>query len=629
VSDEHRADDSALLSVRDLEIVRRRRGGTDTIVSGIEFEIREGESIAIVGESGSGKSMTARAVTGLLPPTLEAQGDVRLEGRDLLQLSQRQWGRVRGTEIGLILQDPFTMLNPILRCGEIVSESLLKGRRLSRRSTRLEVARRLAEVGISAEQAAERRPFQLSGGMRQRVAIAAALARDPRILIADEPSTALDVTTQKEILNLMKQVQLSRGMSLILISHDLRVAFAMCERVYVFYAGALVEVGSPTDLDAEPLHPYTHGLLLSELPPDRRVETLVSIPGAVPTPDEVAGSCPFAPRCRWAKEVCLTASPPLVEVAPHRFSACVRLPEIRGELSAIVERASAAAPPVGEREPPAQPVILVDAVTKRFGQRERVVTAVNRVSIEVGENESVGLVGESGSGKTTLARVLVGLEQLTEGRLVIGGVPITDWSKLSRADARRVRSTVQVVFQDPYSSLNPSRTIGWTLAEAITTGSPGAKNVGAEVARLLSSVGLPASYSERRPVALSGGMRQRVAIARALAVRPSVLICDEPTSALDVSVQAQILNLFKDLRNEQGLAYLFITHDLSIVRQITDRVYVMYRGEIVESGATDSVLDLPQHAYTARLLSSVPHADRAWLETDGTDDIELELSKEA
>jgi peptide/nickel transport system ATP-binding protein len=629
VSDEHRADDSALLSVRDLQIVRRRREGTNTIVSGIEFEIREGESIAIVGESGSGKSMTARAVTGLLPPTLEAQGDVRLEGRDLLQLSQRQWGRVRGTEIGLILQDPFTMLNPILRCGEIVSESLLNRQRLSRRSTRLEVARRLAEVGISAEQAAERRPFQLSGGMRQRVAIAAALARDPRILIADEPSTALDVTTQKEILNLMKQVQLSRGMSLILISHDLRVAFAMCERVYVFYAGALVEIGSPSDLDAEPLHPYTHGLLLSELPPDRRVETLVSIPGAVPTPDEVAGSCPFAPRCRWAKEVCVTASPPLVEVAPHRFSACVRLPEIRGELSAIVERASAAAPPIGEPEAPALPVIQVDAVTKRFGQRERVVTAVNRVSIEVGENESVGLVGESGSGKTTLARVLVGLEQLTEGRLVIGGVPVTDWSKLSRADARRVRSTVQVVFQDPYSSLNPSRTIGWTLAEAITTGSPGAKKVGAEVARLLSSVGLPASYAERRPVALSGGMRQRVAIARALAVRPSVLICDEPTSALDVSVQAQILNLFKDLRNEQGLAYLFITHDLSIVRQITDRVYVMYRGEIVESGATDAVLDLPQHAYTARLLSSVPHADRAWLATDGTGDIELGLSKEA
>jgi peptide/nickel transport system ATP-binding protein len=629
VSDAHRADDSALLSVRNLEIVRRRREGTDTIVSGIEFEIREGESIAIVGESGSGKSMTARAVTGLLPPALEAQGDVRLEGRDLLQLSQRQWGRVRGTEIGLILQDPFTMLNPILHCGEIVSESLLNRQRLSRRSTRLEVARRLAEVGISAEQAAERRPFQLSGGMRQRVAIAAALARDPRILIADEPSTALDVTTQKEILNLMKQVQLSRGMSLILISHDLRVAFAMCERVYVFYAGALVEVGSPADLDAEPLHPYTHGLLLSELPPDRRVETLVSIPGAVPTPDEVAGSCPFAPRCRWAKEVCLTASPPLVEVAPHRFSACVRLPEIRGELSAIVERASAAAPPTGERKPPAQPVILVDAVTKRFGQRDRVVTAVNRVSIEVGENESVGLVGESGSGKTTLARVLVGLEQLTEGRLVIGGVSVTDWSKLSRADARRVRSTVQVVFQDPYSSLNPSRTIGWTLAEAITTGSPGAKNVRAEVARLLSSVGLPPTYAERRPVALSGGMRQRVAIARALAVRPSVLICDEPTSALDVSVQAQILNLFKDLRNEQGLAYLFITHDLSIVRQITDRVHVMYRGEIVESGATDAVLDRPQHAYTARLLSSVPHADRAWLETDRTGDIELELSKEA
>jgi peptide/nickel transport system ATP-binding protein len=618
-------DASSLLSVRNLEIVRRRREGTDTIVSGIGFELGEGESIAIVGESGSGKSMTARAVMGLLPPTLEARGEVRLDGRDLLPLRQREWRRVRGTEIGMVLQDPFTMLNPILRCGEIVAESLRDRQRLSRRSRREEVARRLQEVGISAESAAERHPFQLSGGMRQRVAIAAALARDPRVLIADEPSTALDVTTQKEILNLMKEVQVARGMSLILISHDLRVAFAMCERVHVFYAGALVEVGSPADLDAAPLHPYTHGLLLSELPPDRRVESLVSIPGSVPAPDEVAGSCPFAPRCHWAKEVCWEGSPPLVEVDPGRFSACVRVHEIRSELAAPVERVFGAGVRVSERELPVQPVILVDEATKRFGQRDRVVTAVDRVSIAVGENESVGLVGESGSGKTTLARLLVGLEQLTDGRIVIGDVPVTDWSKLSRADARRVRSTVQVVFQDPYSSLNPTRTIGWTLAEAITTGSPGAKNVGAEVERLLTSVGLPPAYAQRRPVALSGGMRQRVAIARALAVKPRVLICDEPTSALDVSVQAQILNLFKELREEQNLAYLFITHDLSIVRQITDRVYVMYRGEIVESGATDTVLDLPQHAYTARLLSSVPNTDQTWLEKDSV----LELPTEA
>ncbi len=616
-----------LLSVRDLEIVRRRREGADTIVSGIGFEVGEGESIAIVGESGSGKSMTARAVMGLLPPTLEAQGEVRLDGRDLLSLKQREWRRVRGTEIGMVLQDPFTMLNPILRCGEIVGESL-REQGLSRRSRRAEVARRLQEVGIVAESAAERHPFQLSGGMRQRVAIAAALARDPRVLIADEPSTALDVTTQKEILNLMKEIQLARGMSLILISHDLRVAFAMCERVYVFYAGALVEVGAPAELDAAPLHPYTHGLLLSELPPDRRVESLVSIPGAVPAPDDVAGMCTFAPRCRWVKEACRTASPPLVEVDAGRLSACIRVSEIRSELAAPGERELTHAAPVDERASRA-PVIVVDEVTKRFGQRDRVVTAVDRVSIEVGENESVGLVGESGSGKTTLARLLVGLEQLTDGRLVIGDVPIADWRSLSRADARRVRSTVQVVFQDPYSSLNPSRTIGWTLAEAITTGTPNAKNVGAEVARLLASVGLPPAYAERRPVALSGGMRQRVAIARALAVKPRVLICDEPTSALDVSVQAQILNLFKDLRAEQDLSYLFITHDLSIVRQITDRVYVMYRGEIVESGATDAVLDVPQHAYTARLLSSVPTADQAWLEQDGTGGDALELPTEA
>ena len=311
-------DGASLLSVRNLEIVRRRAGGTATIVARIGFEEGEGESIAFVGEAGSGMPMTARAVMGLLPPTLEASGEVRLDGRDLLTLGQREWRRGRGTEIGMVLQDPFTMLNPVLRCGEIVAESL-RERGLSRAGRRDEVARRLREVGISAESAAHRHPLQLSGGMRQRVAIAAALARDPRVLIADEPSTALDVTTQKEILNLMKEVQLARGMSLILISHDLRVAFAMSERVHVFYAGALVEVGSPAELDAAPLHPYTRGLLLSELPPDRRIESLVSIPGSVPAPGGVGGEWPIAPRCRWARGVCRQGTPPLLEVAPGRF----------------------------------------------------------------------------------------------------------------------------------------------------------------------------------------------------------------------------------------------------------------------------------------------------------------------
>ena len=298
-----------LLDVRDLRIGRARAGGagpasTGTIVSSVSLSLRAGETIGIVGESGSGKSMTAKAVTGLLPPGITASGEVRYGGRNLLALKEREWRAVRGREIGLILQDPFTMLNPVLRCGTIIAESLPRGRALGRGQRRAEAVRRLAEVGITDPAVADRYPFQLSGGMRQRVAIAAALARDPKVLIADEPSTALDASTQQDILALIKRVQQARGMGLVLITHDLRVAFAMCDRIYVLYAGSLLETAPASELEAEPLHPYSHGLLLSEPPADHRVRDLISIPGSVPAPDLVAGSCPFAPRCRWATAEC-------------------------------------------------------------------------------------------------------------------------------------------------------------------------------------------------------------------------------------------------------------------------------------------------------------------------------------
>jgi peptide/nickel transport system ATP-binding protein len=615
-----------LLEVRDLRIGRALAGGagpasTGVIVSSVSLSLRAGETIGIVGESGSGKSMTAKAVTGLLPPGISASGEVSYGGRNLLDLKEREWRAIRGREIGLILQDPFTMLNPVLRCGTIIEESLPRasatGSALGRGQRRAEAVRRLAEVGITDPAVADRYPFQLSGGMRQRVAIAAALARDPRVLIADEPSTALDASTQQDILALIKRVQEARGMGLVLITHDLRVAFAMCDRIYVLYAGSLLETAPAGELEAEPLHPYSHGLLLSEPPADHRVRDLVSIPGSVPAPDLVAGKCTFAPRCRWATPECEQAAPPLMEVAlpdvaRGRLSACVRLPEIRVEMASLRERAAqeAATPPAGRSE---APLIQVSDLRKVFKQGSRTVTALDGVSVEVGVGESVGLVGESGSGKTTLARVLAGLEPASGGRVTIDGIAAGDWSRLPGKDRKRLRGTVQIVFQDPYSSLNPMHTIGAALAEAVSIHDPSARNVPAQVGDLLQSVGLPAGYAKRRPAALSGGERQRVAIARALAVQPRILICDEPVSALDVSVQAQILNLLAAIRAERGIGYLFITHDLSIVRQISDYLYVMHRGRVVESGPTDQVLANPADPYTIKLLDSVPRAETDWL----------------
>jgi peptide/nickel transport system ATP-binding protein len=604
-----------VLEVDGLRIERVRPDRRDTIVTALDLALAPGETIGIVGESGSGKSMTARAIMGLLPSTLKAHGRIRYRGRNLLELSEREWQSMRGSEIGLIMQDPFTMLNPVLTCGTILSESLLHARRLSRAERRAEVVRRLAEVGIRDESVADRYPFQLSGGMRQRVGIAAALARDPRVLIADEPTTALDVTTQREVLALIKGIQAARGMSLILITHDLRVAFAVCDRIHVLYAGSLVEVGSAAELDAEPLHPYSLGLLLSEPSAEQRAGKLVAIPGSVPAPDDVAGSCVFAPRCNWATATCRERTPPLTEVTPGRLSACVRLPEIRDEMGAMRRRDESAETAHASVRGHSPALISVQDARKVFRTGGREVTALDGVSIEVGENESVGIVGESGSGKTTLARILVGLEQATSGQIAIDGIPAGNWASLSAKERRRLRSTVQIVFQDPYSTLNPMRSIGSILKEAIAIGAPELKDRNAEVADLLRSVGLPADYAVRRPVALSGGERQRVAIARVLGAQPRILICDEPVSALDMSVQAQILNLLSSLRTERGLGYLFITHDLAIVRHVTERIYVMHRGKVVEAGPTEEVLSNPRDPYTVALLNSVPRPEPDWLTT--------------
>lgn len=399
----------ALLAVRGLRVASRLAGGERTIVSGLDLEVRPGEALGIVGESGSGKSMTARAIVGLLPAGVQARGEVVYGGRNLLALGGRQRERLRGAEIAMIFQDPFTMLDPLMRCGAQIVELVRddRGSRLGRTSRRLEAERRLAEVGIDDPGVVDAYPFELSGGMRQRVGIAAALALDPTLLIADEPSTALDVTTQREILARLKAVQANRGMGLILITHDLRVAFSMCDRIAVLYAGSLIEQGPAAAVNEEPLHPYTLGLLLSEPPSDRRLDRLPTISGSVPEPDDVAGMCVFAPRCGWSQPECVVERPTLGATSPGRLAACIRREEIAAEMTAKRHAAVGVAHVASTNGAVAASLIEVRDLAKLYGDPKstrRSVAAVAGVSIDLGVGECVGVVGESGSGKTTLGR---------------------------------------------------------------------------------------------------------------------------------------------------------------------------------------------------------------------------------
>ena len=601
-----------LLAVDGLRVEYVAGATRRTLVDGVSFHVDRGETIAIVGESGSGKTLSARAMIRLLPTGVEATaGEVFLAGRDVLQLSAREGARLRGNRISMIFQDPFTMLNPVLRCAGHIEE-VLRTRdtgRLGKKEAKQEALRRLAEVGIDDPTAAGRYPFQLSGGMRQRVGLAAALAGDPELLIADEPSTALDVTTQAEILELLKSVQRARGMGLILITHDLRVAFSVADRVYVLYAGALVEVSHAAGLEQEPLHPYSLGLLLSEPATEFRQHKLLAVDGSVPAPDDVQGQCSFAARCRWVAPECLSARPPLLEIAPGRFTACRRIEDIRSEMVVVRNEVRAPAATVASPGVSETPFVTITDLRKVFaGQSRAGVPALAGVSVSLEMGESVGIVGESGSGKTTLGRCLVGLETPTSGGITIDGIDAADYSTLSRDDRARLRRTVQIVFQDPYSTLDATQTIGAALQEVLRVNGYERGRVKARVDELLECVGLPLGYGKRRPAALSGGERQRVAIARTLAVEPKLLVCDEPVSALDVSVQAQILNLFRELREQFGLGYLFITHDLAVVRQVVDRVYVLHQGKVVEEGPVDRVLDRPEHPYTERLIASIPRS---------------------
>ena len=548
-------------------------GPTGLIVTRMDLRLEPGQTVALVGESGSGKSMTAKAMTGLLPRGVTATGTLQLDDIEVdLALGPQVLTDLRGKQISLLLQNPFTSLSPVHRCGEQITAVLAPDLRRSKD----EIRRRLDEVDLP-ERVARQYPFELSGGMRQRVALAASLASNPQILIGDEPTTALDVTTQREMLDLLERIQGERDMALLLITHDLGIARERANRILVMYAGRLVESGEGADVFTHAQHPYTAGLRDSDPPLKHRLVLLPAIAGSVPRPSEVAIGCVFA-RCDRADDRCRTDTPELIGTTSQ--VACWK-PIMVADTPHLIQIAT----DVQAQNTDAD-LVVVKAVSKRFSPSAPL--ALDNVDISIRLGEAVGIVGESGSGKTTLARCLIGLESFGSGDI--------SWS-IAAPMAQRA----QIVFQDPTSALNPAMTIGSSLAEALRVGGRDKS----EVPALLQLVGLPAEYAKRRPHGLSGGEQQRVAIARAIAPKPKLLICDEPVSSLDVSVQAQILNLMNSLIKELGIALLFITHDLAVVRQIVSRVYVMSNGRVVESGTMENVLHSPQHEYTRQLFSSV------------------------
>ncbi|MGH3201037.1 MAG: dipeptide ABC transporter ATP-binding protein [Streptosporangiaceae bacterium] len=614
---------SPLLEVEGLDVTFRTRDGDVRAVRDLTLTLGRGETLGIVGESGSGKSTVALAVLGLLPKNASVTGSVRSEGRELLGLREQDLTRIRGSVIAYVPQDPLSSLNPAFTVGWQVAETIWTRREMGKEAAHRRAVELLQTVGIprAAEQAG-RYPHEFSGGMRQRVVIAIAMANDPDVIIADEPTTALDVTIQAQVLEALRAARAQTGASMILITHDLGVVAGMADRVMVMYAGKPVETAPVDEIFFRSRMPYTLGLLgsLPRLDADSSAP-LRPIPGAPPSLIALPPGCPFAPRCPVAIERCATQEPALLAVAAQHSAACHRSTELvpgvplfaTGDI--LSERTVVPAAAVPTRGANGQPIIGVIDLVKHYpitsGRlvRRRVgeTHAVCGVSLELREHETLGLVGESGCGKSTTARSILQLLPATAGSVRFEGEELTTQT---RRQLRPLRQHVQVVFQDPFASLDPRMPVGEIVAEPLHVHERWDHRTGpARVAELFRLVGLNPEHRNRYPHEFSGGQRQRVGIARALALEPKVLVLDEPVSALDVSIQAGVVNLLEDLQDRLGLSYLFIAHDLSVVRHISDRVAVMYLGKIVETGTRSGVYDAPSHPYTQALLSAVPVPD--------------------
>ncbi len=614
-----------ILDVRDLRTQFHTDEGIVKAVDGVSFSVAAGQTLGIVGESGSGKTVAALSLMRLLEePARIASGQILFQGKDVVKMSDEELRNMRGDGIAMVFQDPMTSLNPVLKIARQLAETMLVHGRLTEQQALDRSVSLLGRMGITApERAIDSYPHQFSGGMRQRVMLAMGFSNEPSLLIADEPTTALDVTIQAQILDLLAELNRDLNTAIVLISHDLGVIANVCSRVVVMYAGEVVEEGPTEKILTEPKHPYTWALINAVPRIDRHVpgqRRLVTIEGTPPDPLAMPGGCRFAPRCPFRIAKC-DQHPELLELAPGRKARCW-----------VTQSGEALPPPKTQATVPAQAKAGMDhgegtklkrgermlelrGVVKHFPlpkegffTKQKVVHAVDGVDLDVAQGETVGLVGESGCGKSTLARVVARIHQPTAGAVMFHG---QDISNASQAQIRPLRRRMQMVFQDPYASLNPRMKVAEILGEPLrfhnitTTNAETAERIG----ELLNVVGLSPKAAQRYPHEFSGGQRQRISIARALSVRPDFIIADEPISALDVNIQAQIINLMIDLQERFGLTYLFIAHDLAVVRHISDRVVVLYLGKVAEIAPAEKLFSDPLHPYTRYLISAVPIPD--------------------
>ena len=607
--------DDVLLKVENLSTWFDTRAGKAVVVDDVSFEIRRGETFALLGESGCGKSMTALSLMWLLPEQARdnIQGRILLNGENLLETPESQLRQVRGRRMSMIFQEPMTSLIPVLRVGAQIEETL------GQHGTDGNVVELLDQVGIpDPGRRALEYPHQLSGGMKQRVMIAMALAARPELLIADEPTTALDVTIQAQVLELLHDLKARTGMAMLFITHDLGVVSRNTDRVALMYAGQIIEQASCEEFFSSSNHPYARMLFESLPNMKKREQRLSVIPGRVPPATQRPSGCRFEPRCDFAYDHCKSAPPRWRETPGVRCHlGDPEAPQPTGasapEAAAPAESASqpAASTPAGD-----VPLLRVRDLQVHFPIRRGLfqrtvghVRAVDGISLEIAAGKTLAIVGESGCGKTTAGKGILQLLRPTGGSVRFGDIELTEQDG---ASLRKLRTELQIIFQDPFASMNPRMMVGEIIVEgmeALGVGeSPEARRESA--ASLLEEVGLNRAMMERYPHEFSGGQRQRISIARALAVEPKLIVCDEPTSALDVSVQAQILNLLRELQNTRGLSYLFITHNISVVAYLAHEVAVMYQGKIVERGEVRKILETPEHPYTQTLLSAVPHLEQ-------------------